>query len=787
MNSKCDHCAQKVIIPIRHEDKTFCCEGCKTVFTILKEHKLDSYYSLRETSGKETFATVEETNQKYQYLDHAEFLNKYAHKEKKYLKMAFYLENIHCVACLWLIEKLPSFEIGVIGSRLNMSKSTVEITIDERTSFSKIAKKLEVLGYPPHPILEDGLAKKLQEKEDQKDLIRIAISFFCTGNIMLLAFSVYAGAEGIIKQYFDWISFFLFLPVALYTAKPFYISAFLALKNRVFSIDLPIVIALLLGGSLSFINVLDHGKHIYFDSLTTLIFLLLTSRFILKKSQQKGLAASEISNFFTNIIANRIDAQGNEEEVFANFLEIDDKILIKPGETIPTDSRIYQGESSTNNSLITGEILPQKVKVGDMLFSGTVNLDQNLYATVLKSPTDSKLGQILSNVEKGWNKKTKIMTISDKIAHYFVSIVLSIAILVFLYWLYLGNPYEAFIRSLTLIIITCPCALGLATPLSLTLTLARLAKLGIIIKDELVIEQTNLVKNIFFDKTGTLTQGKFQVTKWEELTSENHASIIYALESKTTHPIAKSIIQYLRLSHSHEIKELKLENYEEILAKGPRALYNDTVYEIKPITPENNIVTAIGLFRDKKLVTKIFLEDGLKENAAKIISKLQSMNFNIKIVSGDNEAVVSKIASELKISPENTYSQMKPDDKLELVKNSEHVMMLGDGANDAMSLSSADVGVAVHGSVDISLRASNVFITDSNLDKVFALIIASKETINLIKRNLIFSLFYNIIGCTLALLGLISPLLAAILMPLSSLTVLLSTVWGTKQLRHTFK
>ncbi len=788
MSQKCDHCDQTVIIPIKLEDKVFCCEGCKTVFQILAANNLGSYYTLREQSGKTGFAPVEITNQKFKYIDHEEFINKYAKREENKLSMSFYLENVHCVACLWLIERLPHFEKGILSTELNMSKSTVEVTVDEDVKkLSEVAKMLETLGYPPHPIMEENQAKIMQRKEDHKDLIRIAISFFCAGNIMMMAFSIYAGAVGAIKEYFDYISLVLFLPILFYTAIPFYKSAFFSAKNKVVSIDLPIVLALLLGGFLSIYNVFTQGGHIYFDSLATLVFLLLGSRYILKKSQQKGLAASEISNFFTNITSYKLDEEGNETEVFASFLNIDDKIKIYPGDTIPVDGIILIGSSSTNNSLITGEMLPQKVSIGSEVFSGTVNLDSEIIIQVSKNSKDSKLGEILGQVEKGWNKKTEIITLTDTIAKYFVSVVFIIAGIIFTYYAFSGDIYTGTIKALTLVIITCPCALGLATPLSLTLTLSKLAKKGIIVKDELVIEKTNKIKNIFFDKTGTLTNGRFKVTYFESLKDNGHINILYHLEKKSKHPIAKSIINYLVEEEADSIKEIQLDGYEEILGVGPRAKFKNATYSLRPIKSLETQATSVGLFIEEDLSIKIHLEDSLKPSSKEVITKLKSLGFNPFILSCDNQSVVSRLGNELSIPENHVYSQVSPLDKQAITEKYEHVMMLGDGANDAISLSQVDVGVAVHGSVDISLRASNVFMTNNDLNLLLDLIIASRETINLIKRNLIFSLIYNILGVTLALLGLISPLLAAILMPLSSLTVLLSTVWGTKLLRSSLK
>jgi Cu2+-exporting ATPase/Cu+-exporting ATPase len=782
----CKHCNEKIIIPVcldNEPDLSFCCHGCKTVYEILHDNKLESYYSLRQQSEKKSFTPINITHQKYKYLDDPDFLAKYSQITDTTNSIVFYLENIHCVACLWLIEKLSDFIPGVLNSRLNMSKSTVEITALKEINFSLIAKQLEVLGYPPHPIMEDSELKALQQKEDHKDLIRIAVAFFCTGNIMLLAFSVYAGADGAIRTYFDWLSLILYIPIFFYAAIPFYKSAWTSIKNKTISIDFPIVLALILGGIFSFHSVYYSLEHIYFDSLTMLVFLLLTSRYILKKSQQKGLASSEISSFFTNIITYKIKEDGEAKEVFSKFLEIGDKIRIFPGDTVPADAIISKGTTNINNSLLTGEIIPVRVSVDDEILSGTINIEQEIEAVVIQTASSSKLGQILQAVEKGWNKKTEIITVTDKIAKYFVSTVFLVAIAVLLYFLALGRFEDAIIRSLTLIIITCPCALGLTTPLSLTLALAKLAKKGIIVKDELVIEKTNQIENIVFDKTGTLTHGKFRVVEWINHNGEFNYSTIYHLEKKSSHPIAKSINNYILSQTQKAPEDLELIDYQEILGVGPRAIIQKSKFEIKPMKSGQKSSTHVGIYKDDSLINEIVLDDTIKNGAKEEIQRIKSFGLEAFILSGDNKAVVTSVAETLGIKKENTFFEKNPNDKLDMIQSIPKSMMLGDGANDAIALSYSEVGVAMHGSVDISLRASSVFMANNDLKNVSRLIIISKETIKLIKRNLTFSLSYNVLGCFLAVQGLISPLTAAILMPLSSFTVLVSTIFGTKNLR----
>lgn len=793
-HKSCEHCEEEIIIPVllEKENKThfFCCQGCKTVFEILEENNLQDYYKLRGETSEQKNGPVTLTNQKYKYLDEEEFLNTYATINEKTITMKFYLKGIHCLACLWLIEKLPSLLPSIVDSKLDMSKSTAEITIIKGSHFSEAAKLLENLGYPPHPIIENKEIESLRKKEDQKELIKIAIAFFCTGNIMLMSYSIYAGADGGIKQYFDWLSLILTLPVITYCSTSFYKNAISSVKQRSLSIDFPIVIALILGTLLSIRETLIGGENIYYDTLATLIFLLLTSRFILKKTQQKGLSASDVSSFFSNITTTLIE-NGQEKEIFAKFLNPDDTILVRAGETIPVDGTIIDGHSSINNSLLTGEVFPQEVKKGDDVFSGTINNQSDLKVLVKKAATDSKLGVILKSVEKGWHQKSEIIHITDQIAKRFVIAVFSISVIAFIYFSVFHSIETGVLRALTIIIITCPCALGLTTPLSLTLTLARLAAKGIIVKDEMVIEKINQAKTIVFDKTGTLTHGKFIVTELVGETDNKTLEVLYSLESRSQHPIAKSISEHLKLlwkknGHIAHLN-LEVENFEEIPGVGPRAIINNSLYQIVPLENKNSDQTACQLIQDDKAVLTIYLKDKVFEDANTEIKKIKKLSLNPFILSGDNQGVVSKVAKEIGIEPNQALGNQKPQDKLDFIETHDQTIMVGDGANDAMALSHSWVGVAVHGSVDISLRASSVFMSQPNIANITKLILVCKETIKVIKRNLLFSLFYNIIGVILALNGLITPFTAAIIMPLSSITVLLSTVFSTKNMREQLK
>lgn len=795
-HEKCTHCGEKIVVPTLlktdNSEFIFCCHGCKTVYEILHDKGLEQYYQLRKNASDESSTPVIITNDKFLYLDNSEFLDKYSKKVADTVIVKFYLEGIHCVACLWLLEKLPEFVPGVIISELNMSKSICTVTATKDTKFSSVAKQFEILGYKPHPVMESSEIEALAKKEDRSMMIKIGVAFACAGNIMLLASSLYAGLEEEgLKEYFRWLNLFISLPVVLYSAIPFYQTAWAAIKNRQISIDVPIVVAIILVTLSGVYNLFIGSEHIYFDSISVLVFLLLFARFILKKAQQKGLSTTEVSSFFANQVAYRpIDGTNEYEAIHAKFLKIHEKIIVPEGENIPVDGLVLEGTSNINTSLLTGESVPEKVSKGSYVYSGTINLDSTLTVQVLNTIEESRLGKILKSVESGWNTKADIVLFADRIAKYFVLVVFSLAFLVTLYFGINAELETGLVRALTLIIITCPCALGLTTPLALTLTLGRLAKNGIIIKNEKIIEKLTKVKEIFLDKTGTLTYGSFQVIKWvnQEDHIENLYEIIHTLESKSKHPVARAINDYLVkdfYNKSKILKPVEISDFKEVPGIGVGGIYAGNHFSIKSSKLEKSpSTTTVGVFINDKEVITIFLKDELREDAIDSLKQIQKAQITPYIISGDNQATVNEISAKLGLSQTNCFGGVSPEQKNKYISKHPNAIMVGDGANDAIALSNAFVGIAVHGSVDMSLRAADIYISKAGVKNLAKLIAASQDTMSVIKRNLKFSLIYNIIGAILALTGHITPLLAAVLMPISSLTVLISTFVSTKRLKQ---
>ncbi len=672
---------------------------------------------------------------------------------------------------------------NVKSARLDMSKNLVDIElITGEVNFSHAAQVLNGLGYKPFPISNTSEEKERRKKEDHALLLRIGVAAAAMMNIMLYSGSIYFGADGKYLEYFGLISFGLCLPVIFYSATPFYKSAWGAIRNKHINIDVPLVLAIVLSFTVSTYFAFTGSSHHYFDSLATLTFLILSSRYLLRKAQQSGFEKKDLSSFFLQGTVRKRNRDQSLEEIHPEQIEMGDYLVVLPGETVPADGKITQGETRLNLATLTGESIPVLQKVGSYAYMGSQNVGKEFTLEVEATGVDTRLGKILGEVERHSQQRSHYTLLTDTVSKYFVTVILIVTALSFIGNFYFHNLETALTRSLSLIIVTCPCALGLATPLVFSRILSLCAKMGIIVKSEYSLETIANTQNIFFDKTGTLTSGEFDVEEVEVLKESSIAfslqDIIFSLESNSQHPLANSLVRWSS-AHTEQLKRIPWSLYEEITGKGVRGVYNEKEFEVFTIRGLQD-ETIVVLTEEMVPLARIILKDRARPESKSVLKNLRSKGLNLFLSSGDKKPIVDHIGTELGFDTHHRKAELSPESKAQWMDQFEHTIFVGDGANDALAFSKASASIAMQGAVEVSLKTSDAFLYRNDLRLVETLIQNAKQSIRLVKQNLAFSLIYNIIGAYLALIGFIGPLEAAILMPISSFTVLANTIYGSR-------
>lgn len=774
----CRHCETPTISPIFNEEKTpFCCRGCLSVYHLLRSENLEAYYDLNQNAHP-----IELSPQDYEYLNDSSFLENFSTKTEEGLKIKFYLEGIHCAACLWLIEKLPQILEGVHSTKLNMSNATCNITFDPNVvKLSSIAQKLASLGYPSHPVRPGQNQETFIRKEKKKDLTRLGVAGALAGNIMIYSYSLYSGASGEYETMFRWANMGLSLPIVFYSAIPFYQNALSSIKNKIVSIDIPVVVAIILAQVWGTINLFRGEGELYFDSIATLIFFLLGARLLLKYSYKKEFLTGG-HQFLLDGTPTKVWTKNQFQEKLSDFVQIGDRVLVETGKAIPADGPIIKGKAFLDQSLISGESKPVEKQTGDEVLRGIVNIGPPFEIEAKTVGRQTHIGKLLTEIEDGWSRQSKIVQKTDKVAQYFLLVIFIIATIIFIFKSYQHNPSFGMNSALALIIVSCPCALGLATPLALLRSLKLALKAGIVIKRENSFDKLREIKQIFFDKTGTLTNGKFNVIKATAIAKTEFPleSIIYQLESISKHPIAIGLREYFQTT-DHDT--LDFEDHREVSGIGVFATWKGHEISLKKYEKADLNHTHLALSIDKIPCYLIELGDELRVDSTSTLQHLGNQ-FPLSIISGDSQSVVDHIAKKIGITFQTILGELKPEDKKEILENSPNSMLVGDGLNDAWAMSKAHLSVAVSSSSLISLKTSDIYLSRPGIGQLEKLFTLSRETIRLIARNIIISLAYNVLVIILCFFDMITPLSAAIIMPVSSFSIFFSTLLGTKKMRN---
>jgi len=810
-DTHCSHCRLPVPAGLVEPgaEHQFCCSGCRTVYDVIHVHGLDQYYRVASATG-ETPWKANPSGRSYEDFDDPAFLDLYARPLGGGLQQVeLYLEGVHCAACVWLVEKVPLAIPGVVDARLDVRRSQATLLWNPaQARLSQAARFLDQLGYAPHPY-RGVQVREMRRDEDRRLLLKIGVAGAVAANVMLIAVALYGGFfEGMEAQYesfFRWVSLFTTLPAMIFSASVFYKGAWASLRNKGLHMDLPVSLGLLAGFISGVVNTVRASGDIYFDSLATLILLLLGGRWLERRRQRESADAAELLYSLAPSVARRVDVSPEGEvvrEVPAEALKVLDVVEVRAGDIVPVDGIVLVGRSELDLSLLTGESLPVAVGEGDPVHAGTTNVLSPLRVRVEATGEQTRVGRLMQVVEEAAGRRAPLVRLADRIALWFTAAVILVATGTFALWMWL-DPSQAVTHTVALLIVTCPCALGLATPLAVSVAVGRAARAGILVKGGDVVEALSKPGLLLLDKTGTLTEGRSAVRR--VLGDEQALLAAAALERQVQHPVARALVgaaEAYALRMGQEIptpaavRDLRQElgggihgvvDGLEWAVGSPawlasvlgKALPEEAQRWVDEVVVEG--LSPVALARNGEVLAMVGLGDALRADALATLRHLQQRGWQVGILSGDHASIVARTGRELGLAPEACRGGMLPEEKLAAVEEAVAlgtVVMVGDGVNDAAALSAATVGVSVHGGAEASLVAADVFLTRPGLQAVAHLVDGAARTVGVIRRNLVFSICYNLLGAGLAIAGTINPLVAALLMPLSSITVVTSSFRG---------
>ncbi|MBC7466653.1 MAG: heavy metal translocating P-type ATPase [Bdellovibrio sp.] len=755
---QCLHCHDKVAV-----GELYCCHACEVLYKVM-----------HESDFKEQLQHSYEKRNVYEHLDQISFEKLYRLTPNA-RNFIIYVGGLECSSCVHLLEKVSEFYPEISESRVHFSNSTLLVKLSTSAKLSHVLALIEELGYKPK-ILKSGESVRNQHKiENRKLLMRIGVAGAAAGNMMLYVVPIYSGLKGEMAQNFNWICFALFLPILFYSAVPFYRGAWNSLKHKVISVDLPITIALWLGFTVSTFNLITKQAEVYFDSTASFMFFILLARYLLRKVQQHYLFQPDFDDLIATEKIERV--VGEQSEFIPTYeIQVGDLLIIRNQAVIPADGILQSEQAHLDLSLLTGESLPQRTFKNMNIFAGTKVFSDSVLIEVKATGSETHLGQLLAKLNSSLQIKTDFGLITDRLSQYLILIVLMTAVLFFAFYVPISFQ-QALNRTLALIVLACPCALAFGTPLAQGLALRKGKKMGLIIKNPSVLEKILKVENLFFDKTGTLTEGRlyFYQSFPSEL-SHNEKEIILGLENISFHPVA----QNLRKQWG-DVKPVAIHQAKENISEGVEGFYKGDFYQLKAssVSSDRGLMQVEFLKNDKRLAY-LYFSDQLRPDSVEIVKELKKRFKQISVLSGDRSAEVLSVAEAVHLSKNNTYIGYSAEQKEALIRKTPLSCMIGDGSNDSLALQAADVGIAVSGSTDLSLSHADVYLTESGLKPILKLIALAEQAQRTIKINIGISLVYNSIGAVLALSGFISPMVAAILMPISSLLLILSTVLGLK-------
>jgi|TARA_R100000479_G_scaffold51000_3_gene24008 Cu+-exporting ATPase len=791
--TNCFHCGDPCVdTVIEHKEKTFCCHGCKTVFDILQESDLGYYYDLDENPG----ISPQEIEGKFDFLDNASIVEKLLEFDNGTTQIvSFLIPSIHCSSCIWVLENLNKLNSAVKTSQVNFPEKTVRITFSaENTNLKELVLLLSRIGYEPYISLENS--EKKEKHIDRSLIYKLGVAGFAFGNVMFLSFPEYFEVQEFwldqFKNMFRWLMFAFSVPVVFYSGRDYFTSAYKGLRSGILNIDVPIAIGIAVLFIRSTLEIIMDWGTGFFDSLTGLIFFLLLGKFFQQKTYSYLSFERDYKSYFpiavTRLIKNK-KGTVKEEQAEVYKIQKGDRLLIRNNELLPVDAILIKGNALIDYSFVTGEAEPVSKQSGDKLYAGGKQQNGILEVEVLKPVEQSYLTQLWSNEVFSKDKTGIFQSLTDSISKRFTVAVLSIAFLSTLFWMVV-DPSKAFNVFTAVLIVACPCAIALAAPFTLGNLLRIFGNNKFYLKEASIIEQMAKVDMVVFDKTGTLTTNRKNTITYEgtELTKQEKQLLTSTLRA-SNHPLSRSLYDILDKHNIHT-----LDQFEEEVGKGMFAEANNATIKVGSFTYVKNTSekqqqlleehkkTTVHISSNEEYKGCYVFENEYRYGVAEVFEEL-SKNKEVTVLSGDNDGERERLERLLPSGTELIFNQ-KPGNKLEFIKKCQQsgktVMMIGDGLNDAGALKQSDVGVVISENINVFSPACDGILDASVFKNLVQYITLSQKSIKIIKWAFLLSLLYNLVGLSFAVTGHLKPVIAAILMPLSSISIVVFTTLFTQ-------